>query len=256
MVEERAAHPGAPPEARSTRVEPGQEVDLREYNERWHQIWGAGLLPGQRFDAGASPPLLRHLLESGKVPTAGRRVLVPGCGRGYDVVAAAAAGAALAVGLDICSLAVSAAGEHRDETLPAEAAARAAFEQRDFFEYSHPGGPFDLGFDYTFFCALPATEAVRKAWAEAWARLLAPGGELVTLIFPVDPSADPTMGPPFPVAPELYESLLTAAGFECLELEPVPTHLSHPARAGREWLGRWRRPGGSGGGGAAVASKF
>jgi hypothetical protein len=46
-------------------------------------------------------------------------------------------------------------------------------------------------------------------------------------------------------------------GFERLELEPVPTRLSHPARAGREWLGRWRRPaeGGTGRGGP-VASKL
>jgi hypothetical protein len=59
-------------------------------------------------------------------------------------------------------------------------------------------------------CALPPQ--ARRAWAEAWARHLAPGGELVTLIFPVDPGADPDAGPPFPVTPELYESLLLAAG--------------------------------------------
>jgi hypothetical protein len=130
-MDERAAEP---PAARSTRVEPGQEVDLGAYNKRWHQvrrlgsraawqpkaspsapatgvrslrapaqrarsraphplplqrpnaqIWGAGLQPGERFDAGASPPLLRHLLGSGRVPVAGRRVLVPGCGRGWGL---------------------------------------------------------------------------------------------------------------------------------------------------------------------------
>jgi len=38
------------------------------------------------------------------------------------------------------------------------------------------------------------------------------GGELITLIFPVDPTADPTQGPPFPVTPELYSDLLLGAG--------------------------------------------
>jgi hypothetical protein len=146
-------------------------------------------------------------------------------------------------------------------------------------------------------CALPATHDVRRQWAEAWGRHLKPGGcarpqlppptpllrlptaaplrrcaradaaaafpprpaggELVTLIFPVDPEADPTLGPPFPVTPQLYEDLLLPAGFECIELKQVPDSLSHPARAGREWLGRWRWPGAAGGGGGgSAASKF
>jgi hypothetical protein len=117
----------------------------------------------------------------------------------------------------------------------------------------------------------------------------------VTLVFPVDPEADPAVGPPFPVTPELYRGLLLPAGasaipplflqccpsvslchphtyshnrnqtskntgFECIELRQLPPELSHPARRGREWLGRWRRleDGGGGGGGssAAAASKF
>jgi hypothetical protein len=34
------------------------------------------------------------------------------------------------------------------------------------------------------------------------------------------------------------------AGFEQVVLEPVPLDMSHKPRAGREWLGRWRRVGG------------
>jgi len=180
-----------------------------------HQIWGAGLQPGQRFDAGKPPPLLPHLLST-SAPVAGRRALVPGCGRGYDVLAAAAAGAALAVGIDISEDAIRSAEEHRDATVIAEVAARARFERADFFSYKHAGGPFDVGcvvreagvvggmsgacfclwlrvstagcsdaeptstshrFDYTFLCALPPTN-IRKQWAEGWARNLAPGGRL------------------------------------------------------------------------------
>lgn len=39
------------------------------------------------------------------------------CRRGYDVVAFAAAGAALSVGLDICPDAIAAANKQRDEQL-------------------------------------------------------------------------------------------------------------------------------------------
>ncbi|KAI8463044.1 MAG: S-adenosyl-L-methionine-dependent methyltransferase [Monoraphidium minutum] len=241
--------PGEVPPARNVHVQPGEELDMDEYNDRWHKIWREGLQPGQRFDAGRASPLLQRLLSSGDAPAAGARVLVPGCGRGYDVIAAADAGAALAVGLDISEAAVAAAEALRGGALAPGAAARAQFESCDFFTYKHPGGLFDLGYDYTFLCALPPQ--ARGAWAAAWAAHLAAGGQLVTLIFPVDPEADPGAGPPFPVTPELYESLLLPTGFECIELKRVPDALSHPQRAGREWLGRWRAPGPG-----AAASKF
>lgn len=232
---------GGVPAARSVRVDPSEPIDLREYSERWHKIWADGLKPGQRFDAGECSPLLLHLLSSGEVPAARRRALVPGCGRGYDVLALARAGASLAVGLDISADAVVAAAALRDELLAADTAARAVFERADFFSYKHKDGPFDLGYDYTFMCALPPQ--ARKAWADAWASHLAPGAELVALIFPVDPEADANVGPPFPVTPAMYDDLLTSAGFERIKLERVPEGLSHKPRAGREWLGRWRWPG-------------
>ena len=31
-----------------------------------------------------------------------------------------------------------------------------------------------------------------------------------------------------------------AAGFELIKLEKMPSEWSHKARAGREWLGRWK----------------
>lgn len=115
------------------------------YDDQWHAIWGGGLAPGQLFDAAAVSPTLASLLDSGALPVSGRRVLVPGCGRGYDVVAAAAAGAAVAVGLDIVPGAISAAAAHRDATVPPHVAGRATFVVADFFSYQHPGGQFNYG---------------------------------------------------------------------------------------------------------------
>ena len=80
----------------------------------------------------------------------------------------------------------------------------------DFFSYADPGGAFDLGYDYTFLCALHPS--MRKDWATAWGKHLKPGGELITLIFPVDPSREGVEGPPWPVTPELYKDLLVPIG--------------------------------------------
>lgn len=43
------------------------------------------LLLLQRFDATQSPPVLSRELASGGLAAAGARVVIPGCGRGYDV---------------------------------------------------------------------------------------------------------------------------------------------------------------------------
>lgn len=53
---------------------------------------------------------------------------------------------------------------------------------------------------------------MRQKWAEAWAQWLTPGGELVTLMFPVE--AEGRQGPPWPVPLQLYEDTLRPAGPE------------------------------------------
>ncbi|KAI8465047.1 MAG: S-adenosyl-L-methionine-dependent methyltransferase [Monoraphidium minutum] len=214
-------------------------VDADEYNQRWNEIWDGGLEPGALFDLGCATPILERLLAGGTLgPMKGKAWLVPGCGRGYDVVAAAAAGAA-AVGLDLSQTAVREAEGHRDAAAPPGAAARAKFVAGDFFAHEDPSGPYDFGWDYTFLCALHPS--MRKGWAAAWARHLRPGGQLLTMVYPVDSSRDANTGPPWPVTPELYKELLLSAGFELIELAPIPQNQSHAKRVGREWLGRWQR---------------
>jgi methyl halide transferase len=134
--------------------------------------------------------------------------------RGYDVTAFAASGAHRAVGLDLSPDAVAAArAALAAQDLPPLTAAAVELEAGNFFSYSHPTGEaFDLGYDYTFLCALHPD--MRRDWALTWRRLLAPGGELVTLIFPVGPSqrAGGVENPPWQVTPELYQDLLLPAG--------------------------------------------
>lgn len=209
------------------------------YQTHWEAQWRDGIKPSSRWDIGQASPQLQQLLRSGDLAVKGKRAVVPGCGRGYDVAAFAQAGAD-ATGLDISTTAIRDAEAYLHETLDADCAQHARIMLGDFLKDT-PSTSYDVGYDYTFGCAMHPD--MRSAWAAGWARHLAKGGELVTLVFPVDPTRDRMQGPPYPVTPELYTELLTAVGFENVHLEPVPHELSHPARAGREWLGRWRAPG-------------
>ncbi len=132
------------------------------------------------------------------------RILVPGCGRGYDVVNAAKANFD-ALGVDISETAVKAAEAFRDSQ--GALSGQAVFSTTDFFLLQEPTG-FDLIFDYTFLCAIDPSS--REAWAKTMKRLLKPGGELVTLIYPIG-KQDPS-GPPYPMTTELVRGLLEPQG--------------------------------------------
>lgn len=228
--------------------------------KRWDGVWRRGVSPGQKgcFDAGGPPPALLDLLfaNPGSFSVAGRRVLVPGCGRGYALPPFASAGAAAVVGLEASDAAADAAEAYLSGQLASSELVRRKCSVRrgDFFrlaeEEGGQGRAWARAFDCTFLCALPP--GMRGAWARAYARLLLPGdGELVVLLFPVEeqedekPSTSPPRKktfapPPWPVDPSETDALL-APHFERVALAPVPAALSHPSRAGREWLGRWRR---------------
>lgn len=193
----------------------------------WEDAWREGRTG---WDAGAAAPALRRLVAEGTLPAG--RALVPGCGAGYDVFALAADDR-VAVGLDLAPTAAK-----RFEALREErglSANRAPLVIGDFFAFEAKA-PFDLIYDYTFLCAIEPER--REDWARRVDALLAPDGELVTLIFPiVDQPMNPG-GPPHPMSPDLVRELLEPR-FEATFLEPLTE--SHPGREGKEWLGRWRR---------------
>lgn len=76
------------------------------YSDRWENMWKAGIQPGQAFDAECCSPSLQELLSSQLGDLEGKKVFIPGCGRGYDVVAFAKAGAKEVVGLELAPTAV------------------------------------------------------------------------------------------------------------------------------------------------------
>eukprot|EP00242_Pyramimonas_sp_CCMP2087_P009158 CAMPEP_0198206694 /NCGR_PEP_ID=MMETSP1445-20131203/10226_1 /TAXON_ID=36898 /ORGANISM="Pyramimonas sp., Strain CCMP2087" /LENGTH=242 /DNA_ID=CAMNT_0043879475 /DNA_START=238 /DNA_END=966 /DNA_ORIENTATION=- len=221
------------PSARGAYDGTAAEVDRDAYHSRWESMWAPGLVAGQAFDAGASSGALLHALETGLVDVRDKTCFVPGCGRGYDVASMAKKGASAAIGLEISTTAARDANTYLAGCDGVDSD-KAKVVEGDFFKFADT---FDVGYDYTFFCALHPT--MRADWAVTWGRLIKPGGMLVTLIFPVDPPRDD--GPPFCVHPDNYTAVLPPNGFENIYLEKVPEDISHPKRAGREFLGIWRR---------------
>ena len=186
----------------------------------------------------AAAPALQELLDSGRFPKG--RVLVPGAGAGHDVLALADAGRDT-VGLDIAPTAVERFRTLRDRS--DVSADHATMVEADYFRFE-PDRPFDAMWDATFLCAIDPLR--RWEWATTAARLLRPGGDLIVLLFPVPEAkarasvvaAEAGDGPPYPVVPDHIDALVQDA-FARIEIRSVLD--GHPKRAGREWLGRWRR---------------
>lgn len=201
----------------------------------WEAMWARGLSKGAAFDAARAEPALVSLLQKVKLPLG--RALVPGCGRGYSV-AALAAPDRTSLGLDIAPTGVAAARECLAEMLRgSDLEKQANVEQANFFDITPEllGGQFNLIYDCTFLCAIQPAQ--REMWASQMNKLLAPAGELITLIFPVGPIGD--RGPPFSINEELVRSLLTPHGFNAISVEEVPR--DQQARGGKEIIARWTR---------------
>lgn len=111
-----------------------------------------------------------------------------------------------------------------------------AVEVADFFEYDvEEGKRFDAAYDCTFLCAIDPNK--RKEWADVYARVIKPGGLLVSLVFPC---GDFEGGPPYALSPEIVKNLLAATGkFKEVSLARVPEELY--ARGRTEYLYVWRR---------------
>lgn len=173
------------------------------------------------WDAGRVPPKLEQWLAT---QSGGRRVLVPGCGSGYEVRAFAEHGDDV-LGIDFSDAALGAA----QRTL-GELAARV--RQADFFTLAAP--PFELAYERTFLCALPPPS--RSRWARRIAELVRPGGMLVGFFY----FGEAGRGPPFAITGLELHALLDPA-FMLLDDEAVPAAQSVPVLAGKERWQVWQR---------------
>jgi len=165
------------------------------------------------WDRGGVSPTLVQWLAAGDLHPC--RILVPGCGRGHEVVALAKAGFEV-TGIDFAPAAVAAVRARLgSEGLVAEVV------PSDLFAYQ-PDRPFEAIYEQTCLCALPP-----ERWTEYEQRLAAwliPGGRLFAAFMQTD-SAD---GPPFACRPEAMRALFAAERWdwpERLEPQEHPTGL-------------------------------
>jgi SAM-dependent methyltransferase len=171
------------------------------------------------WDAGRTPPALAAFLP-GLAPA--RRVLIPGCGTGYEVAACADAGHEV-LAIDFSAAAVAAA-----RRLLGPLADRV--REDDFFAFD-AGSGFDVVYERAFLCALP-----RRLWPAYAARLadvLRPGGMLAGFFF----FGDGDRGPPFPLHAGELEALL-GVRFERVDDRAVADSV--PVFAGRERWQAWK----------------
>lgn len=185
--------------------------------EFWDTRYRDGVTP---WDAGGVPRSLALWLQANPER---RRVLVPGCGSGYEVRAFHAHGHDV-LGIDFSDAAVSAA----QRTLGPLAG---LVRQADFFALQ---GTWDLVYERALMCALP--RATWPAWAAKMAELVRPGGVLAGLYY----FDDNTRGPPFGTDQATLDALLVPA-FGLGETREVPAEESLPVFRGREHWQVWER---------------
>ncbi len=185
--------------------------------EFWEKRFRENFTP---WDAGRVPAALHEFL---KAEPRGQRVLIPGCGSGYEVRAFANTGHEV-VGIDFAPAAV----ERAQRTLGQLAH---LVRPADFFDFDS-GGLFDVVYERAFLCALP-----RRLWsdyARRVAELLRQEGRLAGFFY----FDDGERGPPFGLKAGELEALL---GERFDRVVDAAVGDSIPIFAGKERWQIWRR---------------
>lgn len=184
--------------------------------EFWEKRFRENFTP---WDAGRVPSDLERFLRS---EPRGRRVLIPGCGSGYEVRAFAEAGHDV-IAVDFAPAAVERA---RKILGPLSERVRLA----DFFEADFGEG-YDLVYERAFLCSLP--RPLRPRYVRRALELLSPHGRLAGFFF----FEDGERGPPFGLKPGELEVLL---GDHFEQTSDASVQDSIPIFAGKERWQIWR----------------
>ncbi|KAK3327317.1 S-adenosyl-L-methionine-dependent methyltransferase [Cercophora scortea] len=216
-----------------------QDKDFSAHGSTWDSLWKDAYTPWDRqgpsmalndllmADDPATASLFPALHPTATTTATGKppKALVPGCGRGHDVLLLSAFGYDV-TGLDTSAKAMDEAAENAkamgDDPVYVPRVGIAASKGSvtwlvaDFFDgawlsgVAAADGGFDLIFDYTFFVALPIE--ARPKWAKRMAELLKPGtGRLVCLEWPLTKPPS-TGGPPWGVTADAYVAHLGHPG--------------------------------------------
>ena len=194
-------------------------------------FWNSRYLSGQTpWDFGGVPAGLQEFLRrkvKGSSPNARGRVLVPGCGSGYEIKAFAEAGFDV-TGLDLAPAAVERARKIVGPALASNIVAG------DFFQYDFGNAAFDVIYERNFLCAIMPDR--REAYRDRVAQLLKYRGALLGYFYYNKPVlAD---GPPFGFAWGTADDLF--ARYFLLGKDTAVAD-SLPVFAGRERWQEWHR---------------
>ena len=179
-----------------------------ERSRRWDEKYRTGL-PG--WDRQGASPALLHWLETGALTAC--RILIPGCGHGYEVLELARRGFEV-WGLDIAPTPLA-----RLKARLAEAGLAAHLVQADALAWQ-PEHPFDAIYEQTCLCALAPEEW--PAYAAQLYRWIKPGG----LMFALFMQTGRPGGPPYHCDPGEMLTLLPSERWEWVE--PPHREVPHP----------------------------
>lgn len=170
----------------------------------------------------ASPPLYEYCLQIPQALRPAMRVLIPGCGNGYEARFLLEHGFGNITLLDIAPTAVEIMRQRFEADLNGDWSDRLQLVCGDFFEHE---GQYDLILEQTFFCAIEPV--LRPAYVLKMKGLLAPGGRLAGVLFDREFEG----GPPFGGNREEYAALF-APHFTIKTL--APCYNSVAPRTGTE----------------------
>ena len=149
----------------------------------WDQLYMTG---STGWDLKSANPVFAELLEDENFIKPGK-LLITGCGKGYDAVAAAKSG------FEVIAVDFSHAALEYARDLAESESVRIKFLEEDIFTLGNELlESFDAVYEYTTYCAI--SPARRKEFAQKISSLIKPGGKLLALIFPVDEREG---GPPY-----------------------------------------------------------
>lgn len=179
------------------------------------------------WDLGGTHPGLAAWWQAQGAQLGLKSAVVPGCGKGHDVLFLARQGLRVS-GVDVVDLCA-------DNFATELVELGGAFHLANFLAAGRPegptpaqlGGPFDLLYEHTIFCAIEPDQ--RAAFGRAAAACVKPGGYLLSFLFPGDKPLE-AGGPPHRAEPAHLSAALGDA-FELLSCEP--SHAHPPGQ--RQW---------------------
>jgi SAM-dependent methyltransferase len=182
----------------------------------WEQRFAEGNTP---WDRGESSPQLEKWIRSGLLKPC--RILVPGCGSGYEVVELALAGFEV-TGLDYSDRAIARAHDNLKD-----AGVDATLVQADALAW-RPDRPFDALYEQTCLCALYPDHW--REYADQIYRWTAPGGRLFALFVQMlreGAAQGFVQGPPYHCDINAMRALLPDSRWDWPK--PPYARIAHPA---------------------------